>query len=79
MSSHALVLLAEQTHSVAVFYYDYLLTLADEIRLVWQRPFRMASFLYIIIRYGTILTTVLNIVTQIPPGYGSGFGMTEAR
>ena len=43
-------------------YYDYFLTLEDEIRLVWNTPFSAATVLYLIIRYGVLIDMALGMV-----------------
>ena len=59
-----------------VLYYDYLLTFADEIRVVWRAPLSIAGALYVIIRYGAIVDMTLESVINIRPNtsiYGFGF------
>ena len=59
-----------------VLYYDYLLTFADEIRVVWRAPLSIAGALYVIIRYGAIVDMTLESVINVRPNtsiYGFGF------
>ncbi|KAH9993184.1 hypothetical protein BJV77DRAFT_944580 [Russula vinacea] len=37
---------------LAMFAYDYLLTLGDEIKYIWRRPVTGIKILYLILRYG---------------------------
>ncbi|KAH9885785.1 hypothetical protein C8Q73DRAFT_295511 [Cubamyces lactineus] len=48
--------------STALLYYDYLLTMQSEVRLVWKTPWSLATTFYILIRYGTIIVTTLALV-----------------
>ncbi|KAI9000655.1 hypothetical protein BD414DRAFT_8963 [Trametes punicea] len=48
--------------SAATLSYDYLLTLSDEIGLMWQPAPNLSAVLYLIIRYGSLLTMVLSVV-----------------
>ncbi|KAJ4467214.1 hypothetical protein J3R30DRAFT_3696617 [Lentinula aciculospora] len=43
----------------ALLFYDYLLTLDDEIELIWQRSWSIGKALYIISRYYSLIATVL--------------------
>ena len=79
MFSFVSALFSEVIYLSAMLYYDYVLTLEDEIGLIWRRPFRPISYLYIVVRYGTILTTTLNLFTHVRPNNRTGFGMTGAR
>ncbi|KAF5325332.1 hypothetical protein D9619_009946 [Psilocybe cf. subviscida] len=42
-----------QTSNYALFFYDYLLTLPDEVEKIWMAPFTFASLLFYINRYVT--------------------------
>ncbi|KAI0661854.1 hypothetical protein C8Q70DRAFT_1052155 [Cubamyces menziesii] len=48
--------------SAVLLYYDYLLTMQSEVRLVWRTPWSLATTFYIFIRYGIIIVTTLAIV-----------------
>lgn len=37
-----------------MLYWDYLLTLSDEIKYVWRQPFRFNTLLYIFTRYALL-------------------------
>ncbi|KAI0071035.1 hypothetical protein K474DRAFT_1607570, partial [Panus rudis PR-1116 ss-1] len=39
----------------AILYYDWLLTLCDEVRLYWQHPFSLTSFFYYLNRYTSLI------------------------
>ncbi|RXW19910.1 hypothetical protein EST38_g5928 [Candolleomyces aberdarensis] len=54
--------------SLAVLYYDYLLTLKDEIEYVWKQKWRISTFLYVLCRYALIANILyfLSISQGIP-------------
>ncbi|KAF8583017.1 hypothetical protein K439DRAFT_1390981, partial [Ramaria rubella] len=37
--------------SIALVIYDYCLTLPEEVRLIWQRPSRLSTILYFMLRF----------------------------
>lgn len=43
---------------LALLFYDYLLTLDDEIRCVWKRRFSGVTVTFLALRYGTLLCAV---------------------
>ncbi|KAI0351730.1 hypothetical protein OH77DRAFT_1523854 [Trametes cingulata] len=50
----------------ALLYYDYLLTLSDEVRLAWLRPRSLASVLFLVIRYMALLNMAVAMTIQLP-------------
>ena len=46
---------------LGVIVYDFLLTIADEVRLVKRRPINLATVLYLVIRYGVIINSILQL------------------
>ena len=58
-------------------YYDYFLTLEDEIRLVWNTPFSAATVLYLIVRYGVLIDMALGMVLIVRPNTGEGLGFSS--
>ena len=58
-------------------YYDYLLTFGDEISLVWNAPFSVATALYLFIRYGALIDTTLGLILNVRPNTGAGFSLTS--
>ncbi|EIW57218.1 uncharacterized protein TRAVEDRAFT_88252, partial [Trametes versicolor FP-101664 SS1] len=42
-----------------ILYYDYFLTLKNEIALVWHSPRSFSKIFFLIIRYGFLLDTTL--------------------
>ncbi|KAL1940233.1 hypothetical protein VTO73DRAFT_9185 [Trametes versicolor] len=52
--------------SAALLYYDFLLTLPDEIRLAWQAPIRLATVLYLLVRYISLANMGLAVIIQTP-------------
>lgn len=49
--------------SIALLYYDYALTLPDEVQFMWFQRFRVSTLLYICCRY-SLLANVLYILAQ---------------
>lgn len=47
--------------TIALFLYDYLLTLFEEVDLVWKGKFGLASTLYLMTKYLVILGIVYNV------------------
>ena len=41
---------------VALLVYDYMLTFELEISEIWSREFHLSSFLFLLVRYGSILS-----------------------
>lgn len=53
---------------MAVTFYDILVTLDDEVALVWKRqPWNLASLAYLVNRYFVLIQSVINIVTVLDP------------
>ncbi|KAI0331820.1 hypothetical protein GY45DRAFT_546379 [Cubamyces sp. BRFM 1775] len=52
--------------SAALFFYDFLLTIPDEVRLFWQSPRSLGSVLYLLIRYCALITNVACLVHNLP-------------
>ena len=44
-----------------IFVYDYLLTLPAEIDCVWRKKFKLGTLLYLVPRYGCILSLLMPI------------------
>lgn len=49
----------------ALLYYDYVLTLPDEVRLAWRRP-RLATVLFLLVRYLALVNMALAVIIQTP-------------
>ncbi|KAF6765767.1 hypothetical protein DFP72DRAFT_868421 [Ephemerocybe angulata] len=47
-----------QYSSLALIYYDYLLTLDREIKYVWKRPFHILTVMFFLCRYALVSNTV---------------------
>jgi hypothetical protein len=45
--------------ALAMFVYDYMLTLGDEIKYIWRRPVTGVKILYLILRYGVAFAEVV--------------------
>ena len=52
--------------SSALFYYEYILTIPDEVRLFWQHPRSLATVLYLLIRYASLVTNTARLVFSAP-------------
>ena len=46
----------------AIYGYDYLLTFSMEVETVWNRKFSGATVVFLLSRYGTFTTLVVNIM-----------------
>ncbi|EIW57205.1 uncharacterized protein TRAVEDRAFT_48252 [Trametes versicolor FP-101664 SS1] len=51
--------------SAALLYYDFILTLPDEVRLAWRRP-RLATVLFLLVRYLALANMALAVIIQTP-------------
>ncbi|RPD59524.1 hypothetical protein L227DRAFT_575963 [Lentinus tigrinus ALCF2SS1-6] len=51
--------------SACVFYYDYLLTIPDEVRLVWGRRFNLATAIFLYLRYAILIQASLDVVSNV--------------
>ncbi|KAI0661817.1 hypothetical protein C8Q70DRAFT_679870 [Cubamyces menziesii] len=52
--------------SATLFYYEYILTIPDEVRLFWQHPRSLATVLYLLIRYASLVTNTARLVFSAP-------------
>ncbi|KAL7280898.1 hypothetical protein ACG7TL_005842 [Trametes sanguinea] len=52
--------------ALALLFYDYLLTLRHEVRLVWSRKFTGATVLFLSNRYVIILLYLVDVITLFP-------------
>ncbi|KAI0366146.1 hypothetical protein BV20DRAFT_952929, partial [Pilatotrama ljubarskyi] len=60
-----------------VLYYDYLLTLESEIRIVWYSPRSLGKAFFLAIRYGFLLDVSLVLIYTLRVTPGSGPAMTS--
>ena len=44
---------------IALLIYDYALTFKDEVQCIWQRGFSGVTVTFVLLRYGTILDSIL--------------------
>ena len=65
--------------NTGAFFYDFLLTLPDEIQLVWRSPFNLASFPFLVIRYGTLADIAMSLLLVAKPPETAGVVMTDER
>ena len=52
--------------SVALFLYDYLITLDREVRYIWSHKFCNASVIFFILRYSYLTAVILGIMDLVP-------------
>ena len=48
----------------ALLFQDYCLTLDKEIQVIWGNRFSIVTILFVLIRYGTILSKIIWIITN---------------
>ena len=58
--------IAEPQLCPGLFYYDYLLTIDDEVRLIKRTKISLATLLYLVIRYGFLYLITVGIVLDLP-------------
>ncbi|KAI0671374.1 hypothetical protein C8Q78DRAFT_1078204 [Trametes maxima] len=52
--------------SAALLYYDYFLTLSDEVHLMWGKSHNLSTIVYFVVRYGALLTMTIALVFLTP-------------
>ena len=62
-----------------VLYYDWFLTLGDEIQFLKHKQLNIATILFLVIRYGFILSNTLKVVLNIRFAPTAGLAMTDSR
>ncbi len=69
-----------RTHSdlrmVVVFYYDFALTMPQEVKHIWSSKFKLVNVLVIALRYITALDYIPVLVLTFVPVISSGTGET---
>jgi Family of unknown function (DUF6533) len=50
-----------------MLYYDYLLTLPDEIRYIWRAPWRLSTLFYIFCRYALVANLIYHLSIKTDP------------
>jgi len=55
--------------SMILVLFDILITLEQEIKLVWRRPMNVASVLYLVNRYFVLVQTVFYVISGLNPSY----------
>ena len=45
--------------------YEYLITFPDEIRLVWKKPWTLASVLLLSVRWNMVVNSLLDFIPQV--------------
>ncbi|KIJ55961.1 hypothetical protein M422DRAFT_23458 [Sphaerobolus stellatus SS14] len=51
--------------SLALLFYDTLLTLGDEVLLIWKRKWRIGTVLYLMARYCTMIELAIGLISQL--------------
>lgn len=62
-----------------MLYYEYFITLADEIRLIWQRRWSLATILFFLIRYGFLVDVTLIVLFSARVSETSGPALSAER
>ncbi|TFK84171.1 hypothetical protein K466DRAFT_602229 [Polyporus arcularius HHB13444] len=62
--------------AACLLYYDYFLTFADEVRVVWKAPWSLATVLFLLIRYGFIVDVTLVLLYNVRISSTSGPDVT---
>jgi hypothetical protein len=55
----ALTLTFSEAVALALFVYDYTLTIGDEMQYIWRRPVTGVKVLYLILRYGVAIAVLV--------------------
>ena len=63
----------------ALVLYDYLLTYAEERKLIWQRKFSISTVLYLATRYVSIMENVALVVQIARQTYSGGGSIDIVR
>jgi len=48
-----------------IMFYDTILTFSTEVEVIWKRKFKVAAFLYVLVRYSLVIYMVLDIVNTM--------------
>lgn len=59
-----------QVGAAAVTFYDYILSLTQEVRCIWGRKFSVTTVLFITNRYLFLVYRVLMTLAMLPPEHG---------
>lgn len=62
----------------AIFFYDYLLTFADEVHLLWRRRFSLVTVLFLLCRYTVFLDGLSRFVNYVYWRGDSGTSLSTA-
>ncbi|TFK33950.1 hypothetical protein BDQ12DRAFT_637022 [Crucibulum laeve] len=67
-TSARIIQLSIQYSSIALVYYDYILTLDDEVKYIWRAKFRLSNVLYFFCRYAMLANIIylLAVVDKLP-------------
>ncbi|KAI0787388.1 hypothetical protein C8Q74DRAFT_1251440 [Fomes fomentarius] len=52
--------------TATLLYYDCMITIKDQVKLVQERPFSLATVLYLIIRYGFLFLVTMTVALDMP-------------
>lgn len=56
------------THFAALVFYEYAITLSQEIKTIWQGPFNFSAALFVSNRYVLVFNAVLSLVIDLTWG-----------
>ncbi|KAM5539266.1 hypothetical protein V8D89_007139 [Ganoderma adspersum] len=62
--------------SACLYYYDYVLMLPDEVRLIWRTPRNLSTSFYLSIRYGFFVQITLTLMCIIQSAGDAGLRLT---
>ncbi|KAF7783248.1 hypothetical protein Agabi119p4_2624 [Agaricus bisporus var. burnettii] len=80
LSTIALHLIAAKYFQIAamvMFAYDYMLTLGEEVELIWMRPLSFATMLFFLIRYVSLMQSIVLAVSLNDPDWKGKVGETR--
>ncbi|XP_006460494.1 hypothetical protein AGABI2DRAFT_135682 [Agaricus bisporus var. bisporus H97] len=82
LSTIALHLIAAKYFQIAamvMFAYDYMLTLGEEVELIWMRPMSFATMLFFLIRYVSLMQSIVLAVSLNDPDWKGKSWWKNAR
>ena len=53
------------TLPLVLILYEYLITFPDEIRLVWKRPWTLASVLLLSVRWNMVVNSLVDFIPEV--------------
>ncbi|KAH9847227.1 hypothetical protein C2E23DRAFT_524317 [Lenzites betulinus] len=62
--------------SICLFYYDYIITIPSEVRVIWKPRLSLASSFYLLTRYGFLVNITLIALFSVRSAQDAGFTNT---